>query len=93
MGWRDLVPKWEYCIVHGIDVYSNELHTANPVLISLTSGGAVVETDFRKRPPGVSEVNLVAMKIAELGEAGWELVGVGNGVSSIDRFYFKRPKP
>lgn len=63
-----------------------DFHTYKPRFYRLTAQGAELVTDFKNRPKGMSEADAVAQLIAQLGDEGWELVGVDHIL------YFKRPK-
>ncbi len=85
---RSVVEKWEYCVLYGIGpTDKGKLCTYDPNLYRFTSKGYELVTDFKNRTQSITEEISVARVIALLGDEGWELVGIGNGL------WFKRPKP
>jgi hypothetical protein len=77
--------KWEYCILEGM-VGPGFAKFAGPRLIFITPQGEKIET-FGKDVPSLSKARL---RIAQLGEEGWEMVGMGNIGEVAHAIYFKR---
>jgi len=87
--------KWEYCVIsHLVDDVGTGWHPTYPKLTRFTPSGRQVTDLTRKRGVTPNEWDYVAQLIAQMGEDGWEMVGIygddGNGKHGI---YFKRPKP
>lgn len=83
--------KWEYCVIGKIT--NGRLDVSNPVAYRITNKGFELMSDFRNRQKGISELAAVGQFIAQLGEDGWEMTGVGNASEFYHCLYFKRPKP
>jgi hypothetical protein len=78
--------KWEYCAVVGIVRNERRLEPKFPAIFWFTPGG------FRVTEIKGKENDMTATSIAELGEQGWEMVGVGTGYQGVSQtLYFKRP--
>jgi hypothetical protein len=96
------MPKWEYCVVSGMNFDRSELgfSTFYPRLIFFDSrDGIRWHKDIQRHEGGETEALTVARLIAELGDAGWELVSSGiSGVRTTQMvpsrhfFLFKRLK-
>ena len=92
--------KWEYCAVTEISANDNKLNTYFPSLIQFIKQGSHIEEirsihkakKTKRRGLLISEEELVAKTIFELGEQGWEMVGMGNTGPNHHMVYFKRPK-
>jgi hypothetical protein len=80
--------KWEYCVVSQIHSSSKVYH---PKANRITSKGFEPMKDFSYRA-GLTEAAAVGQFIAQLGEEGWEMVGVGNTGEAYHCLYFKRLK-
>jgi len=88
------VQKWEYCVVRG-----NYYWLSDGYLEKMTDKGREIVSDFtailKNQPKGTKlrPDAVAAQTIAQLGEEGWELVGIhGGDASSEVVLYFKRPK-
>jgi len=88
--------KWEYLVVSGM------YHNMETVVKMTNKGLELVKQFIDKElplkypnnsyPPSdvvQSTRDAVAQYIAQLGDEGWEMIGVGNN----GEIYFKRPKP
>jgi hypothetical protein len=82
--------KWEYCVVGPI---KDNWGGWYPYLSYLTRYG--YQLKLIRREQGLSEDDVLAKTIAELGLAGWEMVGSGNVPQGFKThiLYFKRPIP
>jgi hypothetical protein len=78
--------KWEYCKIIRVENY----FSYHPLLFRFTINGEERE-DIPKNPQGMGKDDAIARVIAQLGEEGWELVGVGR-YDQTHTLYFKRPK-
>ena len=78
--------KWEYCKIMG--VFSDRYF--HPKLVYLTSEGEKVEA--LSGDDNIPELKKVAVRIAELGDEGWEMVGMGNTAEGVHSIYFKRKR-
>ena len=78
--------KWEYCKLDGI----NARDYGYSQLVFFTSEGEKIESlsGDEKTP----ERKKVAIRIAELGKEGWEMVGLGVTSEFIYIVYFKRKR-
>jgi hypothetical protein len=81
--------KWEYCAVGPLEGLSMGRH---PYLCHFTVEGQRLSRIEKTR--GISERDMVAQTITQLGNDGWEMVGCGT-MWKGDRhlLYFKRPQP
>jgi len=78
--------KWEYCRLE--DLRSGGFVEAK--LIFFTAEGEKTETlGADKDSP---QRNIVAMRIARLGDEGWEMIGTGVTGQGSHAVYFKRRK-
>ena len=85
--------KWEYRVIAGVDHTKLGLINRDPCYIQLTTEGEKIlmgSRDFKTQGGG-NETKAMAQLIAQLGEEGWELVGVASKDRSHS-LYFKRPK-
>jgi len=81
--------KWEYCAISGIEYVVSGFRTNYPHLHQFTPSG-ITETQIKGQG---GETNVVAATIAQMGNDGWELVGVGRERADLgDVLYFKRSK-
>lgn len=83
--------KWEYCkftSVKGARLIKGSTYNY-PQIVFFTSEGEKIENLFGGNQ--ASEAMTVAKKLAELGEAGWEMVGAvsPSGIGEY-HLYFKR---
>ena len=79
--------EWEYCVIGPI---KKEGQGHYPVLAHLTQKGR--QAHKIRRTKETKEADVLAMTIAGLGDAGWEMVGCGNIGLDVHSLYFKRPK-
>lgn len=71
--------KWEYLAIVGISTYDSKFrHSGTPRINRFTEDGIKIED---------ISTALIGQTIAQLGNDGWELVGVEGVI-----FFFKRPK-
>jgi hypothetical protein len=87
--------KWEYCVVGPIikNFGGSDFAGYYPYLAVLTNQGPQTRAIFGES--GMSENDHLANTIAQLGEAGWEMIGCGStGGKYVTShlLYFKRPK-
>jgi hypothetical protein len=81
--------KWEYCRLTGC----KDLGYDSPHLIFYTQQGQRSETlSSPSSFSGVEDIDKIAMRIAELGLDGWEMVGAVNTSASEHCVYFKRSR-
>ncbi len=78
--------KWEYCRLE--DLRSGGFVEAK--LIFFTAEGEKIESLGADQDS--SQRNIVAMRIARLGDGGWDMVGTGVTGQGSHAVYFKRKK-
>lgn len=78
--------RWEYCRFE--DVLGKGFVAAK--LVYLTAEGEKTESFVADEES--SQRSIVAMKIAELGNEGWEMVGTGITGQGSHAIYFKRKR-
>ncbi len=78
--------RWEYCRFE--DVLGKGFVAAK--LIFFTDEGEKIESFAAGEES--SQRNMVAMKVAKLGNEGWEMVGTGITGQGSHAVYFKRKK-
>jgi hypothetical protein len=78
--------KWEYCRME--DLLGDSFVAAK--LIFFTAVGEKMESLHAEE--NSSQRNIVAMRIAQLGEEGWEMAGMGITGQGSHAVYFKRRK-
>jgi hypothetical protein len=67
------------------------MKTVYPRCYRFTATGKELVTDYQKRPRGMSEADMVAAHIAQLGDEGWELViGYLGMMPASSTLFFKR---
>lgn len=85
--------KWEYCAIASLHapVGLPGITPYYPKLSRFTQSGLQV-TDLGRKG-GKGEQDYVAQLIAQMGEDGWEMVGIFQTGEKEHGIYFKRPKP
>ena len=78
--------KWEYCRLE--DLLGAGFVAAK--LIFFTADGEKIESLHADEES--SQRNIVAMRIAQLGDEGWEMVGMGITGQGSHAVYFKRKR-
>jgi len=79
--------KWEYCRLTGC----KDVGYDSPHLIFYTQKGQTDETlSGPSSFSGLGDIDKIAMRIAQLGLDGWEMVGAVNTSASEHCVYFKR---
>lgn len=78
--------KWEYCRLE--DLLGTSFVAAK--LVFFTTEGERIETLSADQVSSQREI--VAMKIAQLGDEGWEMAGTGVTGQGAHAIYFKRKK-
>jgi hypothetical protein len=85
--------QWEYCAVTGFGWRQTGISTHVAFALVRFFPNTFEEVE------GAGEPDALANAFARLGEDGWELTGIGNGVSlgngngsSSSAYFFKRPK-
>ena len=76
--------KWEYCRLE--DLLGRGFVAAK--LVFFTSEGEKIESLSADEES--SQRNMVAMRIAQLGDEGWEMVGTGITGQGSHAVYFRR---
>ena len=84
--------KWEYCAVAGIKRDLRKFRGISPEIWKFTING-IEETDIGENFKYVNEASAETAKIiAQLGQQGWEMVGIGYSNHYDENIlYFKRP--
>ena len=78
--------KWEYCRLE--DLLSSGFVSAK--LIFFTAEGEKIES--LRADEESSQRNAVAIRITQLGDEGWEMVGMGITGQGSHAVYFKRKR-
>ena len=84
--------KWEYCVITGCRG-DTQFHAEQSTLGTFAKRGLFTTELGRKEAKDAGlphETHLVASKIAQLGEDGWEMVGCGACGESSHSIYFRR---
>jgi hypothetical protein len=84
------VQKWEYCLVRGFWLGGDaHLYIQQPCVCYFTPDGPVYEKIGDRVD---KEGTAIALKIAKLGEEGWEACGMVASDHPTTNTLFKRPK-